>query len=75
MIKDVSKVHKSLSKVLRNIGSTEPHTGLQNTLFLFGQKHEQLEKEREIFSKYEKECKASLQQSKKLIVTPLRVRV
>ena len=43
-----------LKKALRNVASNEPETKLQNCLFLYASKHEELEKERLVFEKCEK---------------------
>lgn len=69
----MDKLHKSLAKVMRGVASTEPNQKLQNTFFMYAQKHEMLERERADFLSCDKKATEIMDESKKLLVAPLRV--
>ena len=67
--------HSSLSKVLRSIGSSEPNYKLRNVLFLYASKHENLDACMTKFSEREKKLLESLENSRKMIILPMRVMI
>lgn len=69
----IDKSHKSLSKVMRGVASTEPNQKLQNVYFLYSQKQEILERERNSFKTCEKLTHDVIDESKRMLITPLRV--
>lgn len=73
LILEIDKSHKSLSKVMRGVASTEPNQKLQNVYFLYSQKQELLEKERNSYRVCEKQTHEVIDESKNMLITPLRV--
>lgn len=61
-----------LKKALRNVASNEPETKLQNCLFLYASKHEELEKERLVFEKCEKKVMSILNEARDYSIKPLK---
>jgi hypothetical protein len=59
---------------MRGVASTEPNQKLQNTYFLYAQKQEQFEKERDDYFQCEKKSQDLIEESQKLLISPLRVR-
>jgi len=72
---DLSKPSKHLAKIFRKVASSEPNRHLQNTMFLYAQKHDALEQERKIYARCEEQSSALLNEAKSLLVTPMKVRV
>lgn len=70
----MDKSHKSIAKVMRGVASTEPNQKLQNSIFLYAQKQEMFEMERADYSLCEKSTHEIIEDSKKLLIAPLRVR-
>lgn len=71
-LNDGSTMHKSMAKVFRGVASTEPNQDLQNILFLYGQKQELLEKERDVFGKCQLKSIELIEESESMLVSPLR---
>lgn len=70
---EIDKIHRHMAKSLRGVASTEPNQKLRDLLFLYSQKHEQFDKAREDFNKCEKISHELLDESKKMIVVPVKV--
>lgn len=60
---------------MRGVASTEPNQKLQNVYFLYSQKQEILERERNSFRACEKQTHDVIDESRTLLITPLRVSV
>lgn len=70
---DLGKPSKHLAKIFRKVASSEPNRHLQNTFFLYAQKHDKLDEERKIYSRCEEQSTALLNEAKNLLVTPIKV--
>ncbi len=60
---------------MRGVASTEPNQKLQNTYFMYVQKQEMFEKERDDYVHCERKSHDLVEESQKLLITPLRVSV
>lgn len=69
---EIDKSSKSLSKLLRSVASSEINKPLQNSLFLYANKCDALEIERQIFSRCESQSNALLDEGKTLLINPLK---
>jgi hypothetical protein len=67
------KQHVSLSKVLRNVASNEPHSLLQYVLFAYAQREEDLVVEHEQLKSFADESKIILEDWTKKLIAPMRV--
>lgn len=74
VVVDVDKFHRSIAKTLRAVASSEPNKSLQDLLFQFAEKHEVLEKECSLFNTSDQAILAVLDDSKKRLISPMRVR-
>ena len=68
----LSATTQILTKALRHVASNEPETKLQNCLFLYANKHENLEKERKIFQRCEGKVMHLLNESRDFTIRPLK---
>ena len=62
-----------MAKLLRSVGSSETNQKLQNVMFRFSQKNEVFEKERAVFGLCEHSLHDAVEESKKLLILPLKV--
>lgn len=62
----------SLKNALRYAASNEPETKLQNCLYLYASKHEELEKDRQVFDKCEKKVLQILNEARDFSIKPLK---
>ncbi len=62
-----------MAKLLRSVGSSETNQKLQNVMFRFSQKNEVFEKERAVFGLCEHSLHDAVEESKKLLIVPLKV--
>lgn len=69
------KYHRNFAKTLRAVASSEPNQRLRDLLFLYSQKHETFEKEREIFSTCDKAAHAIIEEARTMLIHPVKVRV
>ena len=70
---ELEKSHRSFSKVLNGVASSEPNQKLQDLIFLFAQKQDSLEKEKRKFTSTVVNSNNYLDESQKLIIAPIRV--
>ena len=71
---ETNKASTSLTKVLRNAASAERNKHLQSFLFLQAQKYETLDGDRESLTLCSECCESVIDDAKKMLVGPLRVR-
>ena len=70
---ELDKSHKNLAKTLRGVASSEPNQKLQNVIFLYSQKQELFEMERNVFSSCEMNTQHTIEDARKLLISPLKV--
>jgi hypothetical protein len=70
---EINKFHKSMAKALRTVASAEPNQDLQNIIFLYGQKQELLENERDIYARCQDKTMGLMVESETMLIAPLRV--
>jgi hypothetical protein len=70
---EMDKSHKAMAKVLRGVASSEPNKKLQNLIFLYSQKQELFEAERSTYNSCEKKAHEIIEDSRKLMILPLKV--
>ena len=73
-IPGLQKHSKGMSTVLRRLASSETDAQLQNLIFFCSNKYERIEKEQAKFGLYEAKALSFIEETKKLIVDPYRVR-
>jgi hypothetical protein len=69
---ELDKPTKALSKLLRSVASSESHRLLQNSLFLYANKCDALEIERQVFLRCESQSNILLDEGKNLLINPLK---
>mmetsp|Transcript_14016 Transcript_14016/g.20948 ORF Transcript_14016/g.20948 Transcript_14016/m.20948 type:complete len:192 (-) Transcript_14016:124-699(-) len=69
---ELDKHHKSFAKVLRAVGSSEPNQKLQNALFLYASNQDALVAAITNYEACEHKANASIEDSRKLIISPIR---
>ena len=62
-----------MGKILRSAASSEPNQKLQNLLFQYAQAQDNLESEGSAFSTCEKLSRECLEESRNLLIAPLKV--
>lgn len=72
---DLEKSHRLLAKTLRGVASSEPNQKLRDLIFNFAQKHEELEKERDIFGKCSALTHEHVDGAVNLIIAPVKVTI
>lgn len=70
---DIEKAHSSLSKVLRAVGSSEPHSLMQYLLFSYAQREEELAGYQSNYRNLTIDQKQSLESWSKKLIQPMRV--
>lgn len=71
--RELDKSHKQFAKTLRSVASSEPNQKLRDLMFLYSQKHELFEKEREALEACAKSTHEMLEEATKLIIVPAKV--
>ena len=71
----LTKQTQALTKVLRNVASSEPNRKLQTSLFLYAQKYELLELDRAVYQRCEVQVALLLDEAKYRTISPLRVSI
>ena len=69
---ELDKPTKSLIKLFKSVASSESNRQLQNSLFLYANKFENLEIERQVFLRCETQSNYLLDEGKTLLVNPLK---
>jgi hypothetical protein len=70
---ELDKSHKHFAKTLRGVASSEPNQKLRDLMFLYSQKHELFEKEREVFDKCDKSTHELVEEARRMLITPVKV--
>ena len=72
-LSELNKHHKSFAKILRAVGSSEPNQKLQNALFLYASNQDAIVAAITNYEACEHKTTASIEDSRKLILSPIRV--